>query len=453
MLIRTILFIALLALLAPAAEHVIIVSIDGFAAYHLNNQELLLPNIRELIAEGVWASSSETVFPSVTHPSHTTILTGVPPRIHGVLSNGLLNRDTGESFHPTNKPRTEIVKVPTLFDAAKAKDMRTAAFFWPETRDDPAVDFNIPEVFDSERRAEIRSVKPEILDELRNNGVAIDHYFDWYGTPRKGAGDMVLAEAAAYAIRGRKPNLLAIHLVSTDSTQHEHGPHHYLSQAALTMADSCVGILRQAVRDAGIANSTTFFIAADHGFHSVYEEVNIRPVFAAAGLLGKVKLHGGGWSMAVELTGDFDRTADQPKLDAVFARLIEGKLIRRVVSPDEMHDLGQPRFEESPYVRGQYLLVPDIDTHLVADPVGDSTERRKKQQPYHGHGFLPQHPRMHPALVISGAGARRGVTIGHVRNLDIAPTVAHLLGLELNGTTGRVLEEVFATDPPPPHHQ
>ncbi|MCP5119124.1 MAG: alkaline phosphatase family protein, partial [bacterium] len=123
MLVRTLLLIILLAALSPAAEHVILVSIDGFAAYHLYNQELLLPNIRELIDQGVWAASSETVFPSVTHPSHTTILTGVLPRVHGVLSNGLVNRETGESFHPTNKPRKEVVKVPTLFDAAKAKGL------------------------------------------------------------------------------------------------------------------------------------------------------------------------------------------------------------------------------------------------------------------------------------------------------------------------------------------
>ncbi|MCP5113892.1 MAG: hypothetical protein GY953_23920, partial [bacterium] len=122
--------------------------------------------------------------------------------------------------------------------------------------------------------------------------------------------------------------------------------------AALTMADSSVGILRQAVRDAGIEETTTFFIAADHGFHSVYEEVNVRPVFAKSGLLGKVQLHGSGWSMAVELTAQFNRSADLKTLESVFQELRDRKLIRRVVLPDQMHELGQPRYEESPYARG-----------------------------------------------------------------------------------------------------
>src|SRR3954454_20291788 len=117
--------------LAQPAKHVILVTIDGFAAYHLYNQQLQLPNIRELIDQGVWIASSETVFPSVTHPSHTTIVTGVEPRLHGVTDNTMTNRRTGETFFATNKRRKDIVRVPTIFDAAKRANLTTAAFFWP----------------------------------------------------------------------------------------------------------------------------------------------------------------------------------------------------------------------------------------------------------------------------------------------------------------------------------
>ena len=68
-------------------RHVILVSIDGGAAFHLDDPTLRLPNIQSLMQSGVRASSSETVFPSVTHPSHTTLITGVLPRKHGVLAN------------------------------------------------------------------------------------------------------------------------------------------------------------------------------------------------------------------------------------------------------------------------------------------------------------------------------------------------------------------------------
>jgi predicted AlkP superfamily pyrophosphatase or phosphodiesterase len=435
---------AFVPLSGQAAKHVILVSIDGFAAYHLYNQVLELPNIRRLIHEGVWAESSETVFPSVTHPSHTTIVTGVEPRLHGVLSNGLFNRETGERFHPTNKPHSEIVKVPTLFDAAKKKGLKTAAFFWPESKDDAAVDFNIPEVFTPERKGDISAVDPRIIAELQKAGVPIELYFRWYGSPRQAAGDAILAEAAGYAIRTYKPGLLAIHILVTDEVQHEHGPHHYLSQTALTHADYCVGLLREAVEQAGIAGDTTFIVTADHGFHSVYHELNIRPAFDKAGLLDRVELRGGGWTLSVVLQDNFDRRQDMPKLEKVFAELRAMPNIHRIVTPEEFHSLGQPRYEESSYAFGHYLIIPDIDTFLIADPKDPAMQRRLKETPSHGHGYLPQHPRMYPSLVLSGSGIRKGKTIGHVKQQDIAPTVARLLGLEMSNVSGRVLEEALA---------
>jgi len=429
--------------LAAAAEHVVLISIDGFAAYHLYNDQLELPNIRKLINEGVWASSSETVFPSVTHPSHTTILTGVDPRTHGVLSNGLVNRETGESFHPTNKSRTEVVKVATLFDAAKKAGLTTASFFWPETKDDPSVDYNVPEVFNKEKKADIHSVKPAFLEELRAAGVPIDYYFRWYGSERNTAGDVILTEAAAHVLKKHKPGLLAIHLVSTDAAQHDHGPSHYLSKAALTNADHCVGLLRQAAVEAGIADKTVFIVGADHGFHSVFFAANIDPVFRRAGLSDKVNLNGGGWTVAVELTGRFEPNADMASLRKAFAELQRIGLVRRVITPDEMHSVGLTRYEESVYARGHYLLVPDIDTYLVVDPRSDSTERRQMEKPSHSHGYLPQHPRMYPSFVIGGAGVKRGVTIGHTRNMDIAPTIAELLGLKMTGVMGSVIRDAL----------
>ena len=128
-------------------RHVILVSIDGFAAFHLADAAVDLPNIRALAAAGTPAASSESVFPSVTHPSHTTLTTGVTPRRHGVVENTVTDRRTGRRFHITNLPRRESIRVPTLFDALHGAGLRTAAFFWPETKEDASIDDNVAEVF------------------------------------------------------------------------------------------------------------------------------------------------------------------------------------------------------------------------------------------------------------------------------------------------------------------
>src|SRR5215510_7018530 len=127
---------------AQESKYLVLFSIDGGAAFHLNNQQLELPNIRALIRDGVWAESSETVFPSVTHPSHTTLITGVQPIKHGVLANEMPDKEG--VLHPGNSGlRSDIILTKTIFDQAKVKGLSTAAFFWPETVQDRAIDYNL----------------------------------------------------------------------------------------------------------------------------------------------------------------------------------------------------------------------------------------------------------------------------------------------------------------------
>jgi len=333
--------------------------------------------------------------------------------------------------------------VPTIFDAAKAKGLSTASFFWPETRDDPAIDFNVPEVFDENRKADLSAVDPKIVKELNRAGIPIELYFRWYQTFRQGAGDGLLAEAAAYALTTKKSELTALHILVTDQAQHDWGPHHYRSSAALTQADAAVGILRDAVEEAGMTDETTFIIAADHGFHSVEHEVNIHPALERSGILDKVDVGGYGWMMWVRPKESFDEATDGPRVAAALNDLLEHENIVRVIGPDELPSVGLPRWEESPLSLGHSVVLADADTYLVMDSESDSMERRLKETAAHSHGYLPEHPRMRTALVLSGAGVKKGVVIGEVSNLDVAPTIAELLGLDFKQVEGRVLTEAL----------
>jgi predicted AlkP superfamily pyrophosphatase or phosphodiesterase len=63
---------------------VVVISIDGFAAFYLRDPAARLPTLRSLATRGVAAAGVETVFPSTTWPTHVSLLTGVSPRAHGV---------------------------------------------------------------------------------------------------------------------------------------------------------------------------------------------------------------------------------------------------------------------------------------------------------------------------------------------------------------------------------
>ncbi len=298
----------------PASRHVILVSIDGFAAFHLTDSSIDLPNIRALAAAGAAAESSETVFPSVTHPSHTTLVTGVTPRRHGVVDNTVTDRRTGKRFHITNLPRRESVKVPTLFDAVRRGRLKLGRVLLAgdERR---SGDRRQRRGGLSRRRnggADPAAVTPGLLDELRAAGVPIDTYYAFYDDPfGQGAADLALTQAAAHVFRRRTPALTAIHLLVTDDVQHDFGPAHYRSKAALTTADHCVGLLRRAVTDSGLADQTTFVIGADHGFVTVTDEMNVAPLARRSRARGPGQWTTDKWYLFAEQTPRFEPGRDR----------------------------------------------------------------------------------------------------------------------------------------------
>jgi predicted AlkP superfamily pyrophosphatase or phosphodiesterase len=412
------------------ARHVVLISIDGLADFHLDNRDLKLPNIRELIASGVRADHLVTVFPSVTHPSHTSLVTGVTPRRHGVVGNRVRNRETGESFHITDKPRKESVRVPTIFDWAREKGLPTAAFFWPETKDDPSIDFNIPEVFNSDGDGDINAVATSLVKELNSAGIPIELYFKWYPVRYlRPAGDIILARAAAHATQRYKPAVLAIHLQSTDVLQHAYGAADYMSHQALTVTDHCVGIIRDSIEQAGLSDDTALIVTGDHGFVTVEYNLNLWPLFEPLG--DKVRLSPQGWALFIEKTEQFTPGSDDALLKEVLDKVKSLEGIQDILTSDQFPGLGLPTYEENVLIPGQYLVI------------GKVLGRVRKDEPYHGHGYLPEHPSMYVGFVAAGSGIRSGVRVGPVKGIDVSPTIAYLLGLDATGVEGRVLTEIL----------
>src|SRR5215831_9264385 len=100
--------------LAQPVKHVVLVSIDGFRPDFYLDPSWNMPNLRHLMQEGVYAESVKGVFPTVTYPSHTTIITGALPAKHGIYYNAPF-----EPEGPTGKWYWEkkLIRVPTLWDA------------------------------------------------------------------------------------------------------------------------------------------------------------------------------------------------------------------------------------------------------------------------------------------------------------------------------------------------
>src|SRR5688572_23957121 len=122
-------------------SHVILISIDGLRPEFYKDPTWSMVNLRQGMEAGAYADGVNGVFPTVTYPSHTTMITGVKPIKHGVYYN-----TPPEPLEVTGKWIWDYktIKVPTIFSAAKEKGLKTASVFWPVSLGGPA-DYNIPE--------------------------------------------------------------------------------------------------------------------------------------------------------------------------------------------------------------------------------------------------------------------------------------------------------------------
>jgi hypothetical protein len=156
-----------------------------------------------------------------------------------------------------------------------------------------------------------------------------------------------------------------------------------------------------------------------------------------------VRWQANSWYVFGELLPSFDRAKHGAILEALLKRVAKAPGVARVIRPEQFEALGYPDYDDNPFVPGQYIIAGEPDTHLVIEADRSDTARRLRPRPYHGHGYLPEHPSMHPLLVLSGAGVAAGKRIGHVHNVDVAPTIAALLGFEMPNVEGRVLREAL----------
>src|SRR5438132_10127378 len=161
-------------------HRVVVISIDGFAAFYWGDPQARLPTLRALADRGAVAAGVETVFPSTTWPTHASLMTGVSPRAHGVVANHVFNRATRVAEDLTGDPvydASDLLRAPTVYDLAHAAGLRTAAIDWPATRKARGLDFNLP--FFKDQRVFETQTAGAVWAELAALGYPLDRQGEW----------------------------------------------------------------------------------------------------------------------------------------------------------------------------------------------------------------------------------------------------------------------------------
>lgn len=426
--------------------HVVVISIDGFAAYLLDDPKAPIPTIRRLAKQGATAVGGMKVSnPSVTWPNHSSLATGVRPEKHGVLANGVLVRGGPDVpvFVDPKRDQSDLIRVPALWDAAHAAGLTTGEINWPCTRNSKALDDSFPDVPDS-----VTHSTPRLITELVEEGILSDAKEESFKVNSTVGRDLIWTEAARHLIRKRMPNLLLVHLLNCDATHHSEGPQTPPGYTANAYADMCVARIVAAIDEAGKLDKTTIFIVADHGFTATPKALRPHVLLRKAGLLkvdpkGKISEarinvfpEGGVGLVYCNNPGTVEE--DRRK----FIELMAGQEgVVGVLQPSEYVEHGLPHPREYPQSPDLVLVAKD-GYGVSASADGDTfvTTQLEGKVAKGTHGFLSREKKMNAICIVSGRGIAPGAKVEGVENIDVAPTAAKLLGIDTLKADGKAMD-------------
>jgi predicted AlkP superfamily pyrophosphatase or phosphodiesterase len=402
-----------------------------------------MPVLRKLATEGAVAKGLRVSNPSVTWPNHTTLVTGVPADKHSVLFNGRLIRPgPGQPVRLDGlRDQGELVAVPTLYDQLHRAGYRTAAINWPCTRGSTTLDDNFPDVLE-----QIGHTTPRLREELVAAGILADAGDATFRALSAAGRDQIWTSAAAQVIRKRRPNLMLFHMLITDTIQHRYGPQSPAAYTAVALADAHLAEVLRALDDAGIREQTTIFVTSDHGFAQPSALVNPNVILRRAGLIRpgshtRVQAMAEGGVAFVYVTDPGTLEADRPK---AIELLRDQEGIAGILRPEQFAALRLPDPAKNPQMAD--LLLVAKEGYAFKDDVFDEHVITPLTAASGSHGYLASNPKMNGVLVACGRGIKRGLKLGIVDNIDVAPTLAALLGQKMPEVDGKVLREMLTGD-------
>ena len=211
----------------------------------------------------------------------------------------------------------------------------------------------------------------------------------------------------------------------------------------MAFLDAKVKQIVDVLQRTGLEKNATLIIVSDHGFRTYKYKIEANVLLREKGLLsaGGVQPVSDVWVMPeggtamVYVTNSARKDELVPELRRMFSSA-EG--IEGVYGVEDFAKLGLPTPPET-------NQAPDLV--LAAKPdymFGNESEGAFiTHTPAAGtHGYLNTDPQMQAIFIAWGAGVPKGIRLGEISNLDVAPTLAALLGIEMKGVKGHALKGI-----------
>lgn len=429
---------------ATRPERVIIISFDAMGARDLAFMRTL-PNFQEFAAHAAVCEQVQSVYPSITYPAHTSIITGRLPKHHGIINNTLTQPKRPS---PDWYWQRKYIKGTTLYDEAVKHGWKTAALLWPVTARS-RIHYNIPEVLAN------RPWQNQIMVSAYNSSFfyALTMH-QRYGHLRDGvrqpALDNFVQACALDTIYRHNPDLFLIHFTDLDTNRHIYGLDHTAAFEAMKRHDERLGELLRALAATGDMEKTTVILLGDHCQLDTKQIVYLNFLLKEKGYLSAV---GGRITDYKVLAKNCDGScylylhpayrndaALKAELTELFTKLAKEKKygIDRILTGQQAGELGA---DETCFLmmeaRDGYYFLDECET------LTRSVSGEKKHKMRATHGYLPDKPDYQTFFMAKGCGIRRDVTMPAMTLYDEGPTLARLMGLDLGKTDGRILWELL----------
>lgn len=410
-------------------ERLIVISISGLRASDLRNDAL--PTLSLLARQGAVAERVRGVGAPLAYPAHATLVTGRAPDRHGVVADWLLGKRgvrNAPFWHATR------VMGQSLWQSARLNGIRVAAIGWPSTVG-VSLDAIVPDL------APLRggetwlgvlegAATPELLAAMKES---LGDPAPW---PPANARDRARSAAACAALRSAKPpGLMLLRLEEPASALQTDGIASEAVDIALRSVDARVAELVRCLRDVELREGTAIALLGDRGFEAVHTRIDPNVLLAEAGWIESDSSGLHAWVALVRTTDSLATVHAETERAAVSVRSIleqaagDTRAFRVVPARELQERRGDPRawfgLEAEPgYVFGD----------ATTGPLLRASERRAA-----GSSRADD-----IAFALVGAGVRERVTIPEMSTLDVAPTLATLIGVPLDSAEGRVIVGIFA---------
>ncbi|KAI0995405.1 putative pyrophosphatase/phosphodiesterase [Podosphaera aphanis] len=225
------------ALFAPTT---ILISLDGFRADFL--QRGITPRLNTLVKEGVSPHYMRPSFPSVTLPNHYTMVTGLHPESHGIVSNNFWDEKLKEEFsftHPSAM-ETKWWHGEPIWVTAEKQGVKTAVHMWPGSE------------------AHIMGIDPSYLDRyngklpLQDKAKRVLELLDKPGKENGAAED-------------RRPQFIAAYVPNVDVDGHKYGPNSTEIRTTIAEVDHMLDNIFVGLEQRNLTNIVNVVIVSDHG--------------------------------------------------------------------------------------------------------------------------------------------------------------------------------------------